>query len=80
MNETDYMRGRRAVWQSLLGQCLRELGVDDPVAMSARWASEREAAVAQLRMLCEEHGDNEWDENLHLADIIDKHLGCYFGE
>ena len=41
----------------------------------AAWILEREDAIAQLRDLCEHFGDNEWSEDLHLADIIEKHLG-----
>jgi predicted secreted protein len=36
---------------------------------------EREEAINTLRDLCREHGDNDWSDDLHLADIIDKHLG-----
>ena len=57
----------------MLGTCLRELGYEeypDPV----RLITEREAAIAQLRQVCAEYGDNAWDEHWHLADIIEKHL------
>jgi predicted secreted protein len=35
---------------------------------------EREAAVQALREMCRDFGDNDWPEDLHLADILDKHL------
>ena len=35
---------------------------------------EREVAVAALRELCGEYGDNDWADDLHLADVIEKHL------
>ena len=35
---------------------------------------ERRETIAMLRQVCEEFGDNEWPDNLHLADIIEKHL------
>ena len=73
--EIAYTQGNRAAWQSLLSQCLRELGYDSPEANATRWAAEREAAIQSLRSICREHGDNEWDESLHLQDIIEKHLG-----
>lgn len=73
--EQAYMRGSRAVWQRLLGECLRSLG-EDAGDKHGR-VTERVAAIAALRSLCAEFGDNEWDEDLHLADIIDKHLGLY---
>lgn len=74
MNEQDYIRGSRMAWLSMLQMCLRELGVDEPAAGQARWISEREQTVAMLRQVCERHGDNDWDETLHLADVVDKHL------
>lgn len=27
-----------------------------------------------LRQVCDEFGDNDWPDNLHLADVIEKHL------
>lgn len=77
-NEGHWMRGHRAATVSMLGHCLRELAYDptpDPVVELARRVYEREQAIATLRRLCDEHGDNDWDEKLHLSDIIDKHLG-----
>src|SRR4029077_15273959 len=34
----------------------------------------RGAVVKMLRMVCEEFGDNDWPDNLHQADVIEKHL------
>lgn len=79
MNEQDYIRGSRAAWHAMLQLCLRELGIDDPVAGHVRWVSEREHTVAMLRDVCERHGDNDWPENLHLADVVEKHLGRHLG-
>lgn len=73
--ETAYKQGSRAAWQQLLSLALKNLGYDSPEATASRWAVEREAAIQSLRSLCREHGDNEWEENLHLQDIIEKHLG-----
>ncbi len=36
---------------------------------------ERADAVRVLRGLCQEFGDNDWPDNLHLGDVIEKHLG-----
>ncbi len=77
MNESEeaaYAQGHRAAWQKILNEALRQLGYDSPEGAAARWASEREAAIQSLRALCREKGDNEWDENLHLQDIIEQHL------
>lgn len=35
---------------------------------------ERREMIKTLRELCEEYGDNDWPDNLHLSDIIEKHL------
>jgi hypothetical protein len=34
----------------------------------------REDVRRMLRMACEEFGDNDWPDNLHQADVIEKHL------
>ena len=73
--ERYYIQGHRAAWRRLLGECLRELGYTIDTAVSvARFVGEREDAIAQLRTLCEEVGDNDWEESLLLGDIIEKHL------
>jgi hypothetical protein len=75
--EQAYIEGQRQVWVKLMRLCLSELGYDSAEATPHRWISEREEAISILRRLCDDFGDNEWDESLHLADIIDKHLGKY---
>jgi len=77
--EQVWLEGNRAAWVAMLRLCLRELGHDDPDAGKARWVLEREAVVARLRIVCREHGDNEWEDNLHLADVIEKHLARHLG-
>ena len=75
MSDLDYMRGAKAVWLELLAQCLKNLDAEE--RSQHQWLLEREATVAQLRMICEKHGDNDWPDSLHLADVIDKHLAKY---
>jgi predicted secreted protein len=41
---------------------------------------EREDAVKLLREICEEHGDNDWADDLHLADVLEKHLYRHLGK
>jgi hypothetical protein len=36
---------------------------------------EREMTIVALRSLCAEFGDNDWPDDLHLADVVEKHLG-----
>lgn len=73
-DELNYERGSRAAWLSMLGECLRQLGYEDIESQKAAWIKEREATVSALRSACERHGDNYWPNDLHLADVIEKHL------
>ena len=73
IHEQGYVAGARAAWTSILEEACRQLGYDE-TATRMSWVSERERAVQALRELCRMHGDNDWHEHLHLADIIDKHL------
>lgn len=75
--ELAYERGHTAAWQSLLSECLRNLGYNSAECKQHGWITERVAAIASLRSICEDLGDNDWPDDLHLADIIDKHLGDY---
>jgi len=73
--EKAYKQGSRAAWFRILLLCYQELGyVDDPERKDEKWIVEREATIATLRNICHEFGDNDWDEDLHLADVIEKHL------
>ena len=78
-NEAAYIMGHRMAHAEMIQKCLGELGYSDPAAQGLSWVLEREAAIARLRDLCQEFGDNDWTENLHLADIIEKHLGRHLG-
>lgn len=79
MDKKSYTQGSRIAWWAMLGTCLRELGYDetkeDPKYKVAMLTNERERSISVLRSLCEDFGDNDWDENLNMADIINKHLG-----
>jgi hypothetical protein len=74
-DEGSYVRGSRAAWLAMLELCLHQLGIDDPEAGKVRWVSERARAILALRAICDNHGDNDWPDDLHLADAIEKHLG-----
>lgn len=41
------------------------------------WQQERSDIIRILRVLCKEYGDNEWIEENHLGDVIEKHLAKY---
>jgi len=66
------VQGERLAWFRILGQSVQALGGEGD---AERWRLEREEAIMVLRGLCEHFGDNDWNESLHLADVIDKHLG-----
>jgi hypothetical protein len=72
MDEKAYERGCQQVWTQILRLALRNLpGLDKTVEAHV---IERAEIVAMLRTVCERFGDNEWEDDLHLADVIDKHL------
>ncbi len=75
MRERHHRQGYRAALTSTLRQTIRALEYEDTLV--AALVVEREETIQALRNVCEDHGDNEWDESLHLADVIDKHLGRY---
>lgn len=74
IDEESYEAGSRMAWSMMLAKCIRGLGYDDVDANRASWITEREEVKRRLRDVCSEFGDNDWDDNLHLGDVIDKHL------
>lgn len=79
--ESAYMRGSRAVYQEMLSIALRGLSVepvpDTPDGMRKRIAQLEmihAQTIAALREICDEFGNNDWDDDLHPADVIEKHL------
>jgi len=76
--EQIYERGSRMAWT--LQECLSHLGYKGTEAETSDWIGERELVISSLRSICEEFGDNNWDSNLHLQDIIEKHLADYLYE
>ncbi len=75
--EQLYIQGSNAAWRQMLSTCLAnmpgELGAPD--RMLAARTAELHDVRAQLRELCAEFGDNDWPDDLHLGDVIEKHLG-----
>ena len=72
--EDGYERDSKMAWLLMLGTVLRNLDRNTTEWNVARLPAEREMAVSVLRRVCTEHGDNDWSDNLHLADVIEKHL------
>lgn len=86
--EDDYERGyeaghRMAVIRMAM-HFLGEVGADpncpEAVKQMLRWKMERTEVVNSLRRLCTDYGDNDWDSNLSLEDVIEKHLVRHLDE
>jgi len=73
--ELAWDRGYRAAMTETLRLAVLALGYEG--TRHEAWILEREATVAMLRIVCAEHGDNDWPNDLHLADVIEKHLERY---
>lgn len=78
--EAAYERGERAGLLRALQDVTAALGYTSKRGKEASLIAEREQAIAALRDICLVHGDNDWPANLHLADIIEKHLGRHLDE
>lgn len=74
LDEASYEEGSRMAWRSMLKTCCRELGYDDPEASKAAWIAEKEEIKSVLREVCTDFGDTDYTDNLHLVDVIEKHL------
>ncbi len=72
--EIIWCRGNKAAYTAMLRTCLAELGWQGNEAEQVKWILEREAVIATLRGVCDRLGDNDWPDDLHLSDIINKHL------
>lgn len=53
---------------------------EPPEGESKDWSIERAETVAKLREICAEHGDNDWDDDLYLPDVLEKHLWNHLPE
>lgn len=72
--EKAYMAGGEYAWTRMMMMCLRHLGAHGERTRESLLAELIEAR-RQLRQLCEDFGDNNFDDELHLGDAIEKHLG-----
>lgn len=78
MDEKAYLAGResaaREMMRAVLG--LMPRGLDRTAAAIAVELSETRAS---LRALCADLGDTDWPEDLHLVDVIEKHVRPHIG-
>lgn len=72
--EAAYVQGRKSVLREQLTIALRELCAGGEGWDREFLLKERADAIAALRSVCGDHGDNNWQDNLYLSDIINKHL------
>ena len=77
-NEQSYEMGTIAARRTMLLHIMHNMNIKtDITSLELRviqLENERNESVAALREICEDHGDNDWSSNLHLADVITKHL------
>ena len=74
IHEQGYIEGTKAIYRHLLREAIHNLGANSPEFTAQSWQIERADAIAMLRQVCGEYGDNGWSDDLYLADIIEKHL------
>ena len=77
--EKAFILGNRAAYQSVLAQCARELHGSEEGDL-ARALVQLEDVRRSLRRLCAEFGDNDWPDDLHLGDVLEKHLAPHLRE
>ena len=73
-HDVIYTQGSQRAWLRMLQECIHQLGPTSPEANAERWRLERGDVVLKLREICTDHGDNDWPDDLHLADVLEKHL------
>lgn len=73
MKERWFSESRNRAFGTVLNFLLQQLGQDVRPSRESLLL-ERQEAILALRDLCDEIGDNDWPEDLHLADIIAKHV------
>lgn len=72
--EQSYMEGYNAAYLRIMREAMSQLGYETSEVAHADWMLERESAISALREACGDFGDNDWENDLNLSDIIEKHL------
>ncbi len=68
--ELAYRQGRNDAFRGLLSKWIGDLGPDRLLSALCELHDVRKA----LRLVCMDFGDNDWGDDLHLGDVIEKHL------
>jgi len=71
-DEEAYEMGMRQAYISLLRTCIRNLSGED--VDKAKWLLERAEIIQQLKMICKDFGDTQWEDTDYLPDVLEKHL------
>lgn len=79
-DERNWSQGYKTALVGLLQELIHRIGIKEPEVAHLKWVDERQRTVNALRSICEDYGDNDWDDNLFLADVIEKHLHRHLGE
>jgi hypothetical protein len=75
--DDGYATASTRVHLTYLAAALQGLGRESAEWTQIRLVAEREDAIATLRRICGEFGDNDWPAELHISDILTKHLEPY---
>ncbi len=80
--EAVWIQGNRDAKRRIVVTLMGELGTNttDPVVALAHAVEERQGAISKLRDLCAQFGDNDWPDELHLEDVIERHLARHLYE
>lgn len=71
--EEGYLEGKRRVGIEILTMAMRNL--EGKIPDVARLILERQQALATLHRICQDLKiPNNWPENLHFSDILDKYI------
>lgn len=66
------MQGNQSAWADIGTIAMKHLGASKVPYLEL--LIERENTISKLRELCAEFGDNDWEKDLYMPDIIEKHL------
>ncbi len=72
MSEQHYINGKTQAYRDMLALCVRELA--EPGVTVEKLLKERADTLLVIRRICEDYGDNDWPDELHLGDALEKHL------